>query len=71
MKKIVSICLMFAFIIAAASGTSYAKEKDPLVNYEMTGLSMALGEDMDFYSVDDKVVIKKNSEIVFKQKTER
>lgn len=71
MKKIVSICLMFAFIIAAASGTSYAKEKDPLVNYEMTGLSMALGEDMDFYSVDDKVVIKKNLKSFFKQKTER
>ena len=62
---------MFAFIIAAASGTSYAKEKDPLVNYEMTGLSMALGEDMDFYSVNDKVLIEKNLKSFFKQKTER
>lgn len=65
MKKIVSICLLFAFIITAASGTSYAKEKDPLVNYEMTALSMALGEEMDFYSVDEKVIIEKDSEIVF------
>lgn len=71
MKKMVSICLLFAFVLAGVSGTSYAKEKDPLVNYEMTGLSMALGEDMDFYSVNDKVLIEKNLKSFFKQKTER